>query len=229
MRRATSTVSLLLLAAALPTMLAFPGCSATTAAPTAARLAIVQGQLQSAAAGSVLPTSVVLRVIGTDGGPVAKIPVSLSVIAGGGSIDPATIMSDVNGEVKAKWTLGPNAQIQTVSASAPLVDAVLVNAIGILPSDLIVAQGNSQAAKAGAALPVQIVVRVTGGNNVPIPGVTVALSITGGGGQISPQSAVTNATGEVSVRWTLGPQTGPQTATVTAGNLGPIPLTAVAN
>ncbi len=229
MRRAKSTISLTLLAAALPTLLAFPGCSATTAAPTATRLAIVQGQLQSAAAGSVLPTSIVLRVLGTDGGPVAKIPVSLSVIAGGGSVDPATITSDVNGEVKAKWTLGPNAQIQTVSASAPLVDAVLVNAFGILPSDLIVAQGNSQAAKAGAALPVQIVVRVTGGNNVPIPGVTVALSITGGGGQISPQSAVTNATGEVSVRWTLGPQTGPQSATVTAGNLGPIPLNAIAN
>jgi hypothetical protein len=31
------------------------------------------------------------------------------------------------------------------------------------------------------------------------------------------------------VRWTLGPQAGPQSATVTAGNLGPIPLTAVAN
>jgi hypothetical protein len=83
MRRATSPVSLTLLVAALPILMAFPGCTATTAAPTAARLAIVQGQLQSGAAGSVLPTSIVLRVIGTDGGPVAKIPVSLSVIAGG--------------------------------------------------------------------------------------------------------------------------------------------------
>ncbi len=229
MRRPQPILLLASLFAAVPTLLAFPGCTATVAVPTAARLAIVQGHLQSGAAGSLLPTSLVLRVVGTDGGPVQKIPVSLSVIAGGGTVDPATSMSDVNGEVKAKWTLGPNSQVQTLHANAPGVETVTLSALGILPSDLIVAQGGNQAAKAGAALPVQIVLRVTGGSNVPMPGVTVALSITGGGGQISPQSAVTNALGEVSVRWTLGPQTGTQTATVTAGSLGPIPLIATAN
>ncbi len=85
-----------------------------------------------------------------------------------------------------------------------------------------IAQGNNQVAKMSAALPVPIVIRVTGGNNVPIPNVTVALAITGGGGSISPQSVVTNALGEVSVRWTLGSQAGQQTGTITAGVLGPI-------
>lgn len=64
---------------------------------------------------------------------------------------------------------------------------------------------------------------------MPIPNQTVALAVTSGGGSISPQSAVTNALGEVTVRWTMGPQAGLQQATVTAGSLGPIPLTAVAN
>ncbi|MBP6775170.1 MAG: hypothetical protein KA154_19440, partial [Gemmatimonadaceae bacterium] len=61
------------------------------------------------------------------------------------------------------------------------------------------------------------------------PNQTVALAVTSGGGSISQQSAVTNALGEVTVRWTMGPQAGLQQATVTAGSLGPIPLTAVAN
>ncbi len=229
MRPARPTYLLAVLFAAVPALLAFPGCTATTAAPTASRLTIVQGHLQTAAVGAQLPTSIVLRVLGTDGGPIEKIPVSLSVVAGGGTVDPATSLSDANGEVKAKWTLGPASQVQTLSAGAPGVEAVTISALGILPGDLIVAQGNNQVARQGAALPVQIVLRVTGGANVPIPGVTVAMAITGGGGQISPQSAVTNALGEVTVRWTLGPQTGTQSATVTAGNLGPIPLTATAN
>ncbi len=229
MRPVRPTYLLAVLFATVPTLMAFPGCTAATAAPTASRLAIVQGHLQSAAVGATLPTSIVLRVLGTDGGPVEKIPVSLSVVAGGGTVDPATSISDANGEVKAKWTLGPGSQVQTLSAGAPGVESVTISALGILPADLIIAQGNNQVAKQGAALPVQIVLRVTGGANVPIPGVTIAMAILGGGGQISPQSAVTNALGEVTVRWTLGPQAGTQTATVTAGNLGPIPLTAIAN
>lgn len=214
---------------AVPTLLAFPGCTATVEAPAAARLTIVQGHLQTAAAGTLLPTAVVLRVLGTDGAPIGKIPVSFNVLAGGGSVDPATAVSDANGEVKARWTLGPGAQIQTMTGMAPGVDPITLNATGIVATYLSVAQGNNQTAKAGAALSVPIVLRIVGGANVPIPGQTVVLAITGGGGSISPQSAVTNALGEVTVRWTLGPQTGPQSATVAAGALGPITMSAIAN
>jgi hypothetical protein len=214
---------------AVPTLLAFPGCTKTVEAPAASRLSIVQGNLQQAAAGTLLPTQVVLRVYAADGSPVAKVPVSFNVVAGGGIVDPPSVVSDANGEVKAKWTLGPGFQSQSVSGNAPGVDPVTLQAFGILPSDLMVAQGNNQSAKASAALPVQIVIRVTGGSNVPIPNQTVALAVTTGGGSISPQSAVTNALGEVTVRWTLGPSVGLQSATVSAGSLGPIPISAVAN
>lgn len=214
---------------AVPTLLAFPGCTKTVEAPAAARLSIVQGNMQQAAAGTLLPTPVVLRVYATDGTPVAKVPVSFNVVQGGGVIDPPSVVSDANGEVKAKWTLGPASQVQSVSGNAPGVDPVTLQAFGILPGDLVVAQGNNQTARASAALPVQIVIRVTGGTNVPIPNQTVALAVTSGGGSISPQSVVTNALGEVTVRWTLGAAVGQQSATVTAGSLGPIPINAVAN
>ena len=229
MRSTQSRYLLAALLTAVPTLLAFPGCTATTAAPAASHLTIVQGNTQQAAAGTLLPTSLVLRVYATDGSPMAKVPISFNVTAGGGTVEPPTVTSDANGEAKAKWTLGPSSQSQMVVGTAPGVDPVTLQAFGILPSDLVVAQGNGQTAKASAALPVQIVLRVTGGSNVPMPNQTVALSVTSGGGSISPQSAVTNALGEVTVRWTMGPQTGIQSASVTAGSLGPIPITAVAN
>ncbi|GAB1341004.1 Ig-like domain-containing protein [Gemmatimonas sp.] len=229
MRSARPTTLLAVLFTAIPTLMAFPGCTKTTEAPAASRLTIVQGHLQQAAAGTLLPTPVVLRVYGTDGMPMANIPVSFNVLAGGGAIDPPTAKSDANGEVKARWTLGPGYQVQTVVGSAPGVDPVTLSALGVLPTDITIAQGNNQSAKASTALPVQLVLRVTGGNNVPIPGQTVALTITSGGGSLSPQSAVTNNLGEVTVRWTLGPQAGLQTATATSGTVGPITITAVAN
>lgn len=229
MRSARPSYLLAVLFAAVPTLVAFPGCTKTTEAPVASRLAIVQGHNQQAPAGLLLPTPVVLRVIGTDGAPLPNIPVSFSVVAGGGQIDPATAKSDANGEVKAKWTLGPGVQVQSVLGSAPGVEPITLMATGVLPSDIVIAQGNAQTARAGTALPVQLVLRVTGSNNMPIPGQTVALQITSGGGSLSPQSAVTNALGEVTVRWTLGPQAGPQSAAASSGAVGPVVISATAN
>jgi hypothetical protein len=217
MRPARPTHLLAVLFTAIPTLLAFPGCTKTTEAPAASRLTIVQGHLQQAPAGTLLPTPIVLRVLATN------------VLAGGGSVDPATAKSDANGEVKARWTLGPGQPTQTVSGSAPGVEPVTLSAVGVLPSDIVIAQGNNQSARANAALPVQLVLRVTGGNNLPIPGQTVALTIASGGGSLSPQSAVTNNLGEVTVRWTLGPQAGLQSATATSGTVGPVTITAIAN
>jgi hypothetical protein len=229
MRPTRPTHLLAVLFTAIPALLAFPGCTKTTEAPAASRLTIVQGHLQQAPAGTLLPTPIVLRVLATDGSPMANIPVSFNVLAGGGSVDPATAKSDANGEVKARWTLGPGQPTQTVSGSAPGVEPITLSAVGVLPSDIAIAQGNNQSARTNTALPVQLVLRVTGGNNLPIPGQTVALTIASGGGSLSPQSAVTNNLGEVTVRWTLGPQAGLQTATATSGTVGPVTITAVAN
>lgn len=206
----------------------FPGCKSVEEPASPASLSVVQGNMQTAAVGTLLPTPLVMRVRGTDGLPLAKVPISFSVTAGGGSVDPATAVSDANGEVKAKWFLGPLQIQQSIVALAPGLEPVPVIATGVMPADLVIAQGNNQTAKPSAALPVQLVVRVIGGTNIPIPGVTVAFSITGGTGSISPASVVTNALGEATVRWTLGAQAGSQQAQVSALNLGPVIITATA-
>ncbi len=212
--------------AVLALVLAVAACERVAAPATASELVVVQGNHQSAAAGTILPTAVVVRVRSDDGSPVEAVPVGFSVRSGGGVVEPATGLSDANGEVKTRWTLGKDQQLHELLASVPGVDAITVTATGIIPTDLMVAQGNNQTAKSGTALPVQIVLRVVGSHNTPIPGIPVSLTVTSGSGSLNPASAITNASGEVTVRWTLGNQPGIQNVQASALNLAPVILSA---
>ena len=204
-------------------------CTKATEADGAARLTIVQGNQQTAPVGTLLPQPVVLRVLNASGAPVAQVPVQFSVQAGGGSVDPGTVTSDANGEVKTKWTLGPASTAHLLTGTAAGVDTVSVIATGVVPREVVVVQGNGQVARAGTALATPIILRVVGGSNLPIPGQTVTFAVTTGGGSVSPATAVTSAAGEVTLRWTLGPLLGNQTVTATVGALSPVALTALAN
>lgn len=64
--------------------------------------------------------------------------------------------------------------------------------------------------------------------NTPIVGVPVAFQITAGAGVITPQSALTNAFGEVSVKWTLGPSAGANTLIASVASLAPATVAATA-
>jgi adhesin/invasin len=201
-------------------------CEKATEPLTAAELIVVQGNRQTAAAGTLLTTPIVVRVRATDGSPVEGVPVGFAVQLGNGTVEPATVLSDANGEARTRWTLGAHHQAHELLSSVPGVEPITITATGIVPDELLVAQGNNQSAKAGAALPVQIVLRVVGANNTPIPGVPVSLAVTAGGGSLNPASATTNAAGEVTVRWTLGSQPGAQQVRASALNLAPVTLSA---
>ncbi|MBI2796684.1 MAG: hypothetical protein HYX65_08280 [Gemmatimonadetes bacterium] len=208
------------------------GCSAPgatgTGAASASRLTVVQGSGQSGQVGRLLPTQVVLRATDDDGNGVKDVPVNLAIGDGVGSVDPPSARTDENGEVKAKWTLGPSAVSQTLIASAPGVHPETLSASGIVPSTIVIAQGNLQSGKVTTELTNSIVIRVTSSTNVPMVGVTVALQVVGGGGAITPQSAVTSALGEVSVKWKMGTVAGPNTANVIVSTIPPALLTATA-
>ena len=67
-------------------------------------------------------------------------------------------------------------------------------------------QGSGQLAAPGAELPDPIVVKVTDAQGDPLPGVAVAFELGAGaeGGEITPDTATTNAAGEASAQWVLG-------------------------
>lgn len=197
--------------------------------PVPMGMAVVQGNYQMAQAGSELPGQVVVRLVDAEGAPVPDFSVGFVVMAGGGSVNPSSAPTDENGEVKVKWTLGPNVSDQSLMATAGTLEPAQIFATGLLPAELIVAQGLGQTAKPGAALPNAIVVRVVGPDNVPMKGIPVAFQVTAGGGLISPASGTTNANGEVQTRWTLGSLPGAHTLQVVAGNLQAVVITATAN
>jgi hypothetical protein len=130
------------------------GCEKATEPLSASGLTVVQGNRQTAAAGTMLPTPIVVRVRATDGSPVTGVPVSFAVLLGNGTVTPSTALSDANGEVQTRWMLGGNQDAHELLTSVPGVAPLTITATGIIPNDLIVAQGNNQTAKAGAALPV---------------------------------------------------------------------------
>ncbi len=195
---------------------------------TPGSLVMVQGNLQSVQGGQELANPIVVRLLDTEGKPIEKVAVGFSVVVGGGAVNPGSVLTDENGEARTKWTLGTSDANQVLQARVPGLDPLNVNAVALLPSDLVVAQGNNQTAKPSGPLPNPIVIRVLGPNNVPMKGIAVAFQVVTGGGLISPQSALTNALGEVTARWTLGSGTGAQTIAVSSGSLQPISILAVA-
>jgi hypothetical protein len=209
-------------------LLPFGGCKKAVAPEDVAALTLVSGGSQTRQAGRQLRAPLVFRATSESGAGVGGAAITLIVVQGGGAVDSASIRTDANGEARIRWTLGPASTAQMVQATVPSVEPLLVPAIGILPSDVVVAQGANQTARVGVALPNTIVVRVLGGNSVPMDSVNVTFQITGGGGAISPQSALTNSFGEATARWTMGPLPGANTAVVRAGAIDPIIVTATA-
>jgi hypothetical protein len=210
--------------------LAFASCKKvpTAAQVVVAGFSIVQGNNQTAQAGTLLPTPIVLRVVDASDNAIPGIAVQFVVATGGGTVTPSSATSDASGEVSVKWTLGSDALAQTRAGSVGELAPVTVTANALFPSAIVIAQGNNQSGKAGQSLANTVVVRVTGDNSVPLTGIPVQFQVTGGGGAISPQTALTNVYGEVTVKWTLGSVAGPNTALATASTLNPVSLQATA-
>ena len=221
MRLPRSALQLSRVAALTAIVVACKAKSATgpDGASKAASITVVQGNAQTAQAGRALPGAIVLRVVDDKGKGVAKQAATLVVTTGGGTVTPATVVSDSLGEMKLTWTLGQASAVQTVSAILDGTPGALIAASAVFPSSVIVAQGQAQSGKIATALKNDVVVRVVGASNQPMVGIPVTFTVTEGGGAITPQSGVTNALGEMAGKWTLGAVVGSNSVVVTAGSL----------
>ena len=206
---------------------ALTGCKKAVEPLTVETLTLVSGDLQSRQAGRQLKAPLVFRATNSGGKAVGGAAITIVVLQGGGAVDSASVKTDANGEARVKWTLGPEAA-QALQATVNGLEPMRVTAIGILPSDIVIAQGNNQSAKVSLGLLNPVVVRVIGANNVPMDSINVSFQITGGGGAIVPQSVFTNAVGEATVKWTMGPIAGTNTALVRAALIDPVTITATA-
>lgn len=78
----------------------------------------VSGDDQQGLVGETLTDPVVVRLVASDGFPVAGRQVTFQVLSGGGSVTSATELSSVEGTAQTWWTLGDSPGEQTIEARA---------------------------------------------------------------------------------------------------------------
>ncbi|HEX6104472.1 MAG TPA: Ig-like domain-containing protein [Gemmatimonadales bacterium] len=84
------------------------------------------------------------------------------------------------------------------------------------PADIAIVQGNAQSGSAGSALADSLVVRVTDGQDRAVRGLRVAFELGTGadGGEVSPDTVVTDGQGLAAAEWVLGAASGTQVVDV---------------
>ena len=187
----------------------------------------VDGDGQTAIAGSVAAESLVVQVVDANNTGVPGIAVTWTILSGGGTVATSSATTNASGLVAAAWTLGVVAAPNTVRAAAGGFNTTFA-ATGVAgpPVSLSKQAGDNQVAPTATAVPINPAVRAADANGNPVSGVMVGFTVTGGNGSIAQANAFTNTQGVATGgAWTLGPIAGPNTLRATATGLAGSPLT----
>jgi hypothetical protein len=195
-----------------------------------ASLKEVSGGGQQSYATATLVKPIVVRVLDAFGNMVPETAVTFVATTGGGSVSPTGGDSDTNGLAQTTWTLGGLVGTHVLEAGADGTGTLSIEATAVSgpPASIAATSGGGQAAVVGTVLPTGVVVQVLDASGNPVPGVAVALSVTSGGGSLTPSSGVTEAAGEVSTTWTLGTTAGAQTMRATVDGIASRAVSATA-
>jgi hypothetical protein len=190
------------------------------------RVTPVAGDGQRGTVGQPLADSLVVRVVGAGGAPLAGRRVAFEGTSAG-DLAPDTARTDAEGRASARWVLGTVAGSQTAVAKVTDTTATPANfAAEALPgaaSAIAGAGGDGQRASRSTTLPDPLVVKVTDRFGNPVAGVDVSWRVTRGGGSLSDAHTTTGDDGRASVRWTLG-ESGRQQVSASASRLSGSPV-----
>ena len=225
---------------AFTAMVAAAGCSGSdgTAPATASAIALVSGNHQTGTVGQLLGQPLIVRVTDKNGAGVSGVAVSWGITAGGGALSAASSQTDAQGQTQVSWTLGTAAgsgkDSATASVSGVFGTAVFAASANPGPAaQLTKVSGDGQTGGLGQALAQPVVVAASDQYGNLTSGVPVAWAVTAGGGSVSAASVMTDAQGQASVIWTLGPAAGRSNDAVQAAAQGltgsPVTFTASAS
>jgi len=181
----------------------------------------IGGDTQAALVGRPLGAAIMVKVRDRLGVAISGRLVAFTVA--GGSANPTSATTGIDGTAQTLWTLGTVAGVQLMNVtSAGVSDAATFSATAMPgpAAAIAIAGGDGQTTLAGSTLanPLATAVKDQYGNNVP--NVMVTYTVTVGGGSITPGVASTGASGVATgARWTLGNKGGAQSASATAGGL----------
>jgi adhesin/invasin len=194
-----------------------------TPPPTTA-IGEVGGNDQSGRVAQTLANPIQVEVT-EDGTPVAGATVAWSTT--GGSLDPTSSTTDVDGLASSSWTLGTTSGPQTAQATLAGASGspVTFNASAVAGDAATIedAGGNNQSAAVGTQLAAKVQAKVADEFGNGVPGVAVGWSATGG--TVSAATVPSDASGISGVNVTAGDTPGPITIIATSGTLAGSPLT----
>lgn len=187
------------------------------------------GDEQTATAGAAYANPFVVRVEDIHGNPVPGVSVTFDVQTGAASFSDTTVVTDGNGEAQTTAVASSTAGAGTIGADAagatPATFNVTITAATIQFEYLL---GDAQQDTVGVELAdsLRVLVRDSFGN--PVPNVSVDWAATGG--SVSAATALTSASGEAAIAYTLGTVAGAQSATASVAGLSgsPVPFTMTA-
>lgn len=210
------------------------GSTGPSNGPTPAAVAVVAGDNQRGTVGQALPQPLVIKVTDQSGAAVPGLTVSWTVSGGGGSVSAASNQTDAQGQAHGTWTLGHVAGSNNDTAVAHaggLAASFTASADAGTATQIAIASGDGQTGLVAQPLAQPLVVAVADQYGNPTINVTVAWAVTAGGGAVSAASGATNAQGQASVSWTLGPDSGTSrdSAQASAPGLAGSPATFVAS
>ena len=191
----------------------------------ASTIATQAGNGQTGIVGTALPTPYGVIVKNLAGAPVAGVPVSWSVGAGGGTIAPAQSTTDASGIATASRTLGTVVGTQTATASVGGLAGSPVTfsatALAGAATRLVKKSVDPQTGTVGLIVSAPPSVRVEDQFGNDVAGATVTFAVISGGGLLAAASPTSDAQGIATVgSWTLGTVAGTNNNSVRASATG---------
>lgn len=197
--------------------------AATGLPDVADRLLKVTGDGQTAVVNTAVGTTPVVRVVDRYGNPVPGVTVDYDLLVDGGSLADSSVVSDALGLASPiTWTIADFVATNVLEATSAGVPAVQFSVPGLpdIAAQLVRVSTDTQTALVSQAVSVPPAVKVTDQYGNPIAGFSVGFQAIVGGGNVTPLSATTDATGTArATAWTLGAVIGLNTLEATAAPL----------
>ena len=168
----------------------------------AAQMTIVAGDAQTDTVGQTLPAALTVLVTDAFNNPVADVPISWTVIDGGGTVNPPTATTNASGVATTNWTLGTATtpadsiqQVQATGVASPLtfIAFTVPESVSGAQTTVAATPGSITASTGSSASTLTVTVRDQYGN--VIKGKPVTLTVTGSGNTMTPPAGPTDANG----------------------------------
>ncbi|HEX5757074.1 MAG TPA: autotransporter domain-containing protein [Arenimonas sp.] len=185
-------------------------------------MTLVSGDGQSGLVGTAGEQPLTVQLVDANGAAISGESIAWSVTSGSINLSASSDSTDGNGKSAMPFSFGSTVGPATVRASAR--GSIHVDfQLDVLGGDIMPGGGNGQSGAVGEPLPEPLKVRVSlpaspaagGAAAKGLAGVPVQWVVTQGGGSVSSSNTFTDANGESSVIFTLGPDPGTHSVTAT--------------